>query len=351
VSGRLGEPCEEPRDWSAQSSDLDQQNSLADDLIWYTHPNVQEAQRPPPAGHSLINRARGAVGGAQPQGRFDYTTIGHVTVDVMADGSRRPGGSAFYSALQAARLGRRALILTRGAPREIEELMEPYRAELELEIQPAPETTTLATSGADAERSQRVLAWAGAIAEDAAIDTAILHLAPVARELPRRWLGSVGFLGLTPQGLARAWTGADREIRPAPPDPDRLPEGLQAMVLSVHERDVCAALIARAQSAGAVVAITAGGGHVTILRKGERPLAVAVAPVGHVREDVGAGDVFSAAFFVALAEGQTAGRAADFANAAAALRIAGSGAQAIGDRTAIEARLGAAGRAQGPVSS
>jgi len=317
-------------------------------LIWYRHPDVQEAQRPPPAGHSLINPARGAVGGAHPQGRFDYTTIGHVTVDVMSDGSRRPGGSAFYSALQAARLGMRALILTRGVPREIEELMEPYRAELELEIQPALQTTTLETSGSDADRSQRVLAWAGAIAEDVAIDTAILHLAPVARELPRRWHGNVGFLGLTPQGLARAWTGSEREILPAPPDPELLPEGLRAMVLSVHERDVCAALISRAQSAGAVVAITAGGGDTTILRTGERPLAAAVAPVGHMNEDVGAGDVFSAAFFVALAEGRSAASAADFANAAAAVRIAGSGAQAIGDRTAIEARLRAVVGTRGP---
>lgn len=287
----------------------------------------------------MINRARGAVGKAHPEGRFDYTTIGHVTVDVMSDGSRRPGGSAFYSALQAARLGGRALILTRGAPQEIEELMEPYRAELELQIQPAAQTTTLETSGSDAERSQRVLAWAGAIAEDAAIDTAILHLAPVARELPRRWRGSVGFLGLTPQGLARTWTGADGEILPAAPDPDELPPGLRAMVLSVHERDACAALISRARSAGTVVAITAGGGDTTILREGERPLTAAVAPVEQMSEDVGAGDVFSAAFFVALAEGQSAVRAADFANAAAAVRIAGPGAQAIGDRAAIEARL------------
>jgi len=42
-------------------------------------------------------RAKGA--------RFDYTAVGHVTIDVMPDGSRRPGGGAFYAALQAARLG------------------------------------------------------------------------------------------------------------------------------------------------------------------------------------------------------------------------------------------------------
>ena len=112
--------------------------------------------------------------------------------DGRRDGRRvpPPGGSAFYSALQAARLGQRALILTRGVPGEIEELLEPYRGELELEILPAPQTTTLETVGAGAARAQRMLAWAGPIDEDVAIDTSILHLAPVARETPRRWRGA-----------------------------------------------------------------------------------------------------------------------------------------------------------------
>jgi sugar/nucleoside kinase (ribokinase family) len=57
------------------------------------------------------------------------------------------------------------------------------------------------------------------------------------------------------------------------------------------------------------------------------------------RDDLGAGDVFAAAFFVALHEGLSPERAAAFGNAAAAVRIEGVGADAIGDRSAIEARL------------
>jgi sugar/nucleoside kinase (ribokinase family) len=56
-------------------------------------------------------------------------------------------------------------------------------------------------------------------------------------------------------------------------------------------------------------------------------------------DDIGAGDVFAAAFFIALAEGRPPALAADFANAAAAVRMSGAGARAIGDRAAIEARL------------
>jgi pfkB family carbohydrate kinase len=277
----------------------------------------------------------------QASARFDYTTVGHVTVDVMSDGSRRPGGSAFYSGLQAARLGQRTLILTQGDPRELAELMEPHRSELELEILPAAQTTTLSTQGSGDERTQRVLAWAGPIAEDLPIDTRILHLAPVARETPRRWRGDAGFVGLTPQGLLRDWRGQSGQMFLTAPDQRLIPVSVQAMVLSEHESESCAELIADATGADAVVAITAGAHPTTVRLAGGRSLVVDVPPVEHPREDIGAGDVFSTAFFVALAEGRTPQNAAQFATAAAAVRIAGAGVQAIGDRAAIEARLAA----------
>src|SRR6202020_3610845 len=100
----------------------------------------------------------------------------HVTVDVLAGqppsdsldeaagGARQPGGGAFYSALQAARLGLRTAIVTRGVAHEIEALLEPYRRELDVRIAPAATTTTLLTRGAGHARCQRVLAWAGPVA-------------------------------------------------------------------------------------------------------------------------------------------------------------------------------------------
>jgi 1D-myo-inositol 3-kinase len=288
---------------------------------------------------------------------FDYTTVGHVTVDVLADGSRRPGGSAFYSALQAARLGQRTLILTQGAPGEIERLIEPYREEVELQVLPSPATTTLATSTRLAtsahegeQRTQRVLAWAGQIAE-VAVDTAILHLAPVARETPWAWRGRADFVGITPQGLARAWdededgemrSAADsehREMRSTPVDRGALAGGCDALVLSEHERASCAELVSAAGEMGAVVAITAGARPTTLLTPGGGEAQVAVPAIERPRDDLGAGDVFAAAFFVALAEGQPPARAAAFANGAAAVRVSGVGADAIGDRSDVEQRL------------
>jgi len=79
--------------------------------------------------------------------RFDYAAVGHVTVDVLADGTRRAGGTALYSALQASRLGLRTVIVTQGVAGEIEELLAPYADELELRVLPARATTTLETAG------------------------------------------------------------------------------------------------------------------------------------------------------------------------------------------------------------
>jgi sugar/nucleoside kinase (ribokinase family) len=274
---------------------------------------------------------------------FDYATVGHVAIDVLPDGTRRAGGAAFYSALQAARLGLRALVVTRGVPEEIEELLAPYSHELELHVLPGEHTTTLLTTGAGSERSQRVLAWGGPIDEDIELHSAIVHLAPVARETPTRWRGHSEFVGLTPQGLVRQWPGEDRQIVLTAPTPvsERVADDCNAIVVSEHERAACSTLIARALSAGAIVAVTDGAAPSTLLSGDGHALALDVPPIAVARDDLGAGDVFAAAFFVALADGQPPTQAASFANAAAALRMQGEGAGAIGDRDAVLARLSA----------
>jgi hypothetical protein len=271
---------------------------------------------------------------------FDYTTVGHVTIDVLDDGSRRAGGTAFYSALQAARLGQRTLILTQGVPSEIQALLAPYRHELQLIVLPAPATTTLRTAGSGVQRSQKLLAWAGPITQELELDTSILHLAPVARESPSRWRGQAAFVGLTPQGLARQWAASGGPISHVRPDAAAaaVAERCDALVVNEAERACCAGLIAAAGAAGAIVAVTAGEAPIAILAPDEvYQLFVPALPAPV--DDLGAGDVFAAAFFIALNGVLSPLDAARFANAAAAVRMHGAGAGAIGDRGAIEARL------------
>jgi hypothetical protein len=307
---------------------------------------VRRISAPPPAFTSRVivpqahQQARGVNHGLQ----FDYTTIGHVTIDVLDDGSRRAGGSAFYSALQASRLGLRTLIITRGLAPEIERLIEPYRDELELQIVAATHTTTLQTTGSGAARSQRLLEWAGPITEQLELDTSILHLAPVARETPLGWRGRADFVGLTPQGLAREWHGSDGRIGSVRPTSDTAAVAARcnAIVVNEHERSCCADLLEEASAA--IIAITAGARPNTILVPGrstpERTaVAVEVPMLEHPIDDLGAGDVFAAAFFIALSDGRSPLQAAGFANAAAAVRMSAAGADAIGGLTAIEARM------------
>ncbi len=276
----------------------------------------------------------------RPDPSVDYTTVGHVTCDVLEDGTRRPGGGAFYSALQAARLGQRTLIVTKGEPGELNELLAPYRDELEVRVLPAEHTTTLATSGIGAQRRQRVLAWAGAIVEALVLDTSILHLAAVARETPTSWSGRADFIGLTPQGLVREW-GEDGEVRHAQLDPRTLPRHFDALVLSDREREWCEPLFATlGQSAvDGTIAVTAGSAPTEVLQPGGAIERIPVAPRMAPHDDLGAGDVFAAAFFIALREGHDPAEAAAYGHAAAAVRLAGVGAQAVGDREAVARAL------------
>ena len=87
-----------------------------------------------------------------------------------------------------------------------------------------------------------------------------------------------------------------------------------------------------------VIAVTHGEAPTELRLPGDVEIHVEVPAVQRMCDDIGAGDVFAAAFFIALADGEDPQAAAQFANAAAAVRVSARGAGAIGDRAAIEAR-------------
>jgi hypothetical protein len=278
--------------------------------------------------------------GARPS----YLAVGHVTIDVLAGGERRPGGTALYSALQASRLGLHATIHTRGRERELRELLAPFAGELELRVEPAPDTTTFHTEGRGEDRRQRLESWAGPVVADGLPAADILHLAPVAAELDSLPRGRWRFVGLTPQGLARAWSGPDAEVHAQAPPAGALElfERCDALVLSRGERAWCEAGIERAQRAGALVAVTAGPDETLLLAAGEDAIELPAPAVEEAVDDLGAGDVYATALFVSLAEGASPRRAAEFAAAAAGMRLAGTGPGAIAGRAEIEAQAASA---------
>ena len=125
----------------------------------------------------------------------------------------------------------------------------------------------------------------------------------------------------------------------------QLPERCDAIVISDIEYESCAWITSDASGnpRDVTVAVTAASAPTAVHLPGGAITHVQVPAIGRVRDDLGAGDVFAAAFFVSLRAGRSAAEAAAFANAAAAVRIAGDGASAVGGRAEIEARLGAVG--------
>lgn len=267
--------------------------------------------------------------------RYDYVVAGHVSRDVVrATGTEQVGGTAFYSGLQAARLGLRTLIVTAGVPAEVEGLLAPWREELDdVLIQPAAQTTRFEAEGIGLDRRLRVRAWAGPLEPlTEPLETSVLHLAPVARETGDFSGVTAGFRAITPQGLIRRW-GAGGDVTHVPLDSGELPERLDAIVISSAELAACGAAIDAAVQRGAVASVTAGeGGAQVISRSGvERAPAVrAIDPA----DDLGAGDVYAAVFFAALADGLAPAAAMQRGQAAAFHKLSGTGPGAIatGDR-------------------
>ena len=163
----------------------------------------------------------------------------------------------------------------------------------------------------------------------AAATAAILHLAPVARELAARPAGEWRFVGLTPQGLAARLgrsPAADVARAALPPARAAAARALRrARAQPRRSGRACDPGLERwPVAAGALVAVTAGRGRRPSCSPSARsaPLEISVSPSTRSVDDLGAGDVFAAALFVALAEGALAARRRPrCAAAAAALRL------------------------------
>ena len=269
---------------------------------------------------------------------LDYLALGHITLDRQPDGDYLPGGTVLFSAVQAARLGLRAGIVTTGDPGALAAPLAPFRAELQIDLRPAASTTVFVNVGVGAARRQTLPEWAGPLDLAGTLPAArLVHLGPVARELDPAHLPTFPpdvFVGATPQGWLRRWDGGGHVTEHPLTLPPALTARLDALVLSETEAKRAEATIAAVRAGGGLVAITRDAAGCTILdRDGE--IHVGTQPYPFV-DDTGAGDILAAAFFVALREGQSSRDAAAFANAAAGLSLAGRGPAVIVDRAAVE---------------
>ncbi len=274
-----------------------------------------------------------------------YVAIGHVTVDLdPITGAPRLGGTALFAALTAARFGVEAAILTRGNYETygsaVGEELARFSREVALIVQESAAPTVFTNRAVAGRREQTVHSWAGPIDLSGLPPTwrsaRIIHLAPVAQEIDPRQAGRLNpeFLGATPQGWMRQWPRSGGRVRLIPLRlPHELVTRLDGFVLSTLEHTLARDEIEAIAQRG-VVAITRGPDGATVIDRG-RTYDVPAYSVT-VRDDVGAGDVFAAVLFLLRAQHEPTLWAAKMAAAAAALRIQGTGPDAVPTREAVE---------------
>jgi len=256
--------------------------------------------------------------------------VGHVTHDRYASGNRA-GGSAFYASRAMRALGVRArLATTVGVDFERHRELDG----LEMLMTVAGRTTTFDNEYRSGRaRMQRVSGVAASVRPVALPSdwrkNDILLLAPVLGELDAaHWLDTVeapivgiglqGFL----KGVGPVVDSGQRRVVPFPLQLDReLLERLTVVFLS--DEDFVPAespdLLAVLRRAVPIVVMTLGAGGSRVWSRGGE-IEVGIFP-SVAKDPTGAGDVFAAAFLVAMSEGAEVGDAAAFASAAASIVV------------------------------
>jgi sugar/nucleoside kinase (ribokinase family) len=248
--------------------------------------------------------------------------VGHVCLDRFGP-DRLPGGSAYYGGRAARALGADVRVFTAaGADFPADAL-----GGLEAHVVPALRTTSFTNlRGRDGVRRQRVEAVAPALDVStlpaAWADTDVLHLAPLVGEVDlAAWRAAVRarFLGIQVQGWVRR-VDDDGTVLPAPFPPGALAD-VDAAVLGDDEARDDPELVRRLAAEIPVVVLTHADEGCVVLERG-RATRVGVFRTVEV-DPTGAGDVFAAAFFLALARGDPAVEAAQLGAAAASIVVEG----------------------------
>lgn len=284
----------------------------------------------------------------------DFLTIGHVTRDILADGSFELGGTASFAALTTYRLGLVSAIVTCADAGWVAHVAERLPS-IGLAGHTCEQTTTFINRYSDEGfRTQYLRARANDLHMDdiptSWQDAAIVLFGPLAQEFtpelvrsfPRR-PGSI--FAATPQGWLRRWDD-DGRVWPTPwTAAEEVLPMLDVLVLSHDDllpfadgnRAYADAILTRWSMHVPLLVATDGRHGATLFQRGatEHFPAYAADEV----DPTGAGDVFAAAFLTHLYRHGDPRQAVDFANCAASLSIEKQGATGIPTMDEVEKRL------------
>lgn len=269
----------------------------------------------------------------------DLVVIGHVCRDVAPEQPGwRPGGTVYYAASAADRLGYSVGVLTAGAS-EVDVLRKlRHTTVVSLAVRQSTSFENLYVAGG---RRQYLRALAPRIPGDA-LPAEWRHapavlLGPVAGEVPAAMARQFphSLVGVSPQGYMRRWD-TEGQIHYQPWE--RAAEVLDHVAAAIFsEEDMAGHGGAWLGHTGPVLVMTRGSLGCDVIQNGKRR-TVPGFPADEV-DPTGAGDVFAAAFMLKLREAKEPLAAARFANAVAAFSVQGQGTETLPELQQVLALL------------
>lgn len=264
----------------------------------------------------------------------DYLLIGHMTRDLLPDGTFAPGGTALYAALTAHRLGRRVGVVSARAS-----IPADWSADIAVAFATMMDAPVFENRYTSQGRVQILHAGSGVLTLDdvppAWRVARIVHLAPVLAETPEYLVDAFpdALLGMTPQGMMRSWNTllpAQISYRSWSPPPQVL-ERIHVLVMSIEDLQGDEDQARAYARYCPLVALTRGAAGATLFINGSPHHIEAYPAIEY--DPTGAGDVFAAALLVRLDETGDPLEAARFAAYIAARSVEGVGPGAIPHRT------------------
>ena len=260
---------------------------------------------------------------------IDYLLIGHLARDLTPEGDRL-GGTAAYATLMAYALGQRVGIVTSWGN---EFPLEPYLGSLPIINAPTEHSTTFENLHTPDGRVQILHNLATPLdlhlIPESWLNAPIVHLGPIAREVDPSLVRSfpTSLIGVTPQGWIREWDQAGKVSLAEWPEGSFVLERAGAAVISAEDVNYDEERIEEMVIASQVLVVTNGGDNLRVYWNGDvrnfRP------PKVEVCDTVGAGDIFSAAFFIRYHTTRNPWESARFAAELASISVTHCGLESI----------------------
>lgn len=271
----------------------------------------------------------------------DFVIVGHVCQDILPGGGLGLGGSVSYAATTAQRMGYRAGVVTSAGP-DLD--LAQALPGVEIVCHQAQSTTVFENIYLNGERQQFIHQRADVLTHE--------HIPPAWRRAPVVYIGSIDqeidpsvfycfdpsvLLGVMPQGFFRCWDENGlvqfTEWQPS----DAVLGCIDVLVISELDVPAPKKLVQDWGRFIETIVVTHAERGATAYRQGDG-CHYPARPAQQI-DPTGAGDVFTAAYLIRLAETGDPCQAASFGNAVASFSVEGRGVAGIPTRAQVEAYL------------